>query len=107
MRKVLNLTERICAECDELKPIDDYYKNGKTSYFKKCKKCMCKVRRPNAYVPKPRQRSYILKKYDILSDEIKEALKKQREMLVPLTCIGRMYNFPLHWLRKWKSEGLI
>ena len=109
MPKALNLTERVCADCDVLKPIGDYYKNGATSHFKKCKICFCKERKKykSSYVKKERVKSLILRRYDELSDETRELLKKQRDALVPLTSMAKLNDIPHHWLKKWKLVGLI
>ena len=108
MPKALHLTERTCMECNTLKDIDEYYKNGKTSYFKKCKICMCKIRQP--YVkrePKERVKSLILRKFDELTKEVLDEIIRQRGALVPLTSIARLNDLPHHWLKKWKLVGLI
>lgn len=71
------VTERRCRTCCEVKPIADFYRNGKRHFNLDCKPCSIKKTREYQVSHRDVQRASTLRKYGITPNQFDVLFRKQ------------------------------
>ena len=94
------MTTKYCKQCDIIKPIDEFYKAGK-SYQSRCKPCHIIHRRElrQALPKKVRLNGFLA-----LPEETRTDILKHLNTM-PLTKLAENFNLNKNTLTSWKVRG--
>ena len=96
------MSEKLCVECNIIKPMTEYYKAGK--YWQKhCKFCHNSNRKNFK-----RTSTYIAKKkgFFALSEEIQQDIKKGLYEKVYMSILAKKYGIKYNNLLNWRKKGI-
>lgn len=99
--------EKYCKQCQQIKPITDYYKAG-TSWQSRCKPCHAIYGAANRRKrPKPpKERKQRINNFQKLSPEIQQSIIKHLYTM-PHSKNARMHGINVYTFHSWRKRGII